>query len=132
MSEFQWWLLIVGLVIGGTVVGLLTANFSRDETDLDPDERDAEATFIAGHLRAAGHLIDAADAARVLEAHREYLGLPAPVAIVPADRAAAWEPPGSPDRTGGGASAGDRDADDETDDVRDRGGRAADRDLAEP
>ena len=85
MTEFQWWVLIVGLVVGGTVVGLLTTSFQRTDADLEADEREAEATFIAGHLSSAGAAVDAATVASVLEAHREYLGLPAPVAIVPAD-----------------------------------------------
>lgn len=114
MAEFQWWVLIAGLVAGGTVVGLLTARFSRTDADLEPDEREAEATFIAHHLSAGGESIDRGTVARVLEAHREYLGLPAPVAIVPAD-----------------GSAADRHPDEEADDVGHAGRGAADRDLAD-
>ncbi len=85
MNEFEWWSLIVGLVVGGTVVGLLTTTFARRDDDLEADEREAEATFIASHLTGGGTPVDRELVVRVLDAHREYLGLPAPIAIVPAE-----------------------------------------------
>lgn len=85
MNEFEWWTLIVGLVVGGTVVGLLTTMFARRDEDLEADEREAEAIFIANHLAAGGVPVDPELVARVLDAHREYLNLPAPIAIVPAE-----------------------------------------------
>ncbi|HJW23087.1 MAG TPA: hypothetical protein VJ506_11720 [Candidatus Limnocylindrales bacterium] len=118
MNEFQWWVLIVGLVAGGTIVGLLTANFGRRDADLEVDEQEAEATFIASHLSAGGRAVDRATVADVLEAHREYLGLPAPDAILPVDVPA------------GAGSAGDGYADDESDDVGHAGRRPTDRDLS--
>ncbi|HYL41309.1 MAG TPA: hypothetical protein VET90_08380 [Candidatus Binatus sp.] len=112
MAEFQWWVLIVGLVVGGSVVGFLTASFSRHDVDLESDERAAEATFIASHLASTGLAVDPPTVDRILEAHRQYLALPAPLAIVPAD-----------------GSAGDRHPDDEADEVGHGGGGGADRDL---
>jgi hypothetical protein len=120
MVEFQWWVLILGLVAGGTLVGLLTASFSRRDADLAADERKAEATFIAGHLA-----LDRATVEDVLEAHREYLGLPAPDAIVPADEYVRSD--AAIDFAV--VSAGDRDPDDEPDDVGHGRRGAADRDL---
>jgi hypothetical protein len=120
MSGFQWWVLIVGLALGGGGVWLLTTSFARRDLDLEPDEREAEATFIAGHLASGGHPIDRETVARVLEAHREYLGLPAPIAIV------------APDGSAGEPLSGDRDPDDEADDIGHGRSRPADRDLAEP
>src|SRR5512143_4007953 len=114
MAEFQWWLLIVGLVVGGTVVGLLSARFARTDGDLAADERAAESTFIAANLGTAGGRIDRATVATILEAHREYLGLPAPDAIVRE-----------------GSSAGDGHPDGKAHDVGDAGRRAADGDLPE-
>src|SRR5512135_1887579 len=93
MAEFQWWVLILGLVAGGTVVGLLTTSFSRTDDDLEADERAAESTFIANHLAAGGEPVDPALVARVLEIHREYLGLPAPTAIVAAEDQAPTDTP---------------------------------------
>jgi hypothetical protein len=112
MSEFQWWVLIVGLVVGGTVVGLVTRSFTRHDADLEADEREAEATFLASHLTAGGGAVDRATVARVLEAHREYLELPAPDAIVSAE-----------------GSARDRHPDDEADGIGHGGRGATDRDL---
>ena len=116
MNEIQWWLLIVGLVAGGAVVAVLTMSPRRTDDDLPPDERNAEATFIAAHLEATGENVDRATVARILETHREYLGLPAPDAIVPAESIL-------------GDSAADRDPDRPADEVRDDGGGPADDDL---
>ena len=120
MSEFQWWLLIAGLVVGGTVVALLTLRIPRDDGDLAGDEQVAEAAFIAGHLSAEGRRVDAATVARVLEAHREYLALPVPDAIVPAVGEASAQ---------GKASAADRYPDRAPDQVGDRGRGGPDQDL---
>jgi hypothetical protein len=102
MAEFQWWVFIVGLAVGGTVVGMLVTRLQRTDADLEADEREAEAMFIAGHLSDSGTRVDAATVAVILEAHREYLGLPAPVAIVPADAPPtppSWPaPPAPPDQ----------------------------------
>jgi hypothetical protein len=120
VSGFQWWTLIVGLALGGGGVWLLTTSFARRDVDLEPDEREAEATFIASHLAPGGRPIDRATVAEILAAHREYLGLPAPIAIV--------APEGSADE----ALTRDRDPDGEADDVGDGRSRPTDRDLAEP
>lgn len=124
MSGFQWWLLIVGLVVGGAVVAVLTMNAARGDADLAADEREAEATFIAAHLADRGVGIDRATVARVLEAHREYLALPAPDAIVPAESI-----PGDGWVLGEASSPAGRHPDGEPDDVGDRGGSGTDRDL---
>jgi hypothetical protein len=110
MAEFQWWLLLVGLVAGGALVAVLTMDFSRRDADLEPDEQAAEATFISTELAAEGRHLDRDDVAAVLRVHRDYLRLPPPDGLEP-------------------ASAGDRDADHAPDDVRDDGGRGADEDL---
>lgn len=98
MAEFQWWVFIVGLAVGGTVVGMLVTRFQRTDADLEADEREAEAMFLAGHLSDRGTRVDAATVAVILEAHREYLGLPAAVAIVPADSPPGDAPPTPPSR----------------------------------
>jgi hypothetical protein len=87
MAEFQWWLLIVGIVAGGGLVAVVFMESSRRDADLSDEESRAEATWIAGWLAGEGRSIDGDDAFAVLRAHREYLRLPAPDAIVPIDDA---------------------------------------------
>jgi hypothetical protein len=122
MAEFQWWLLIVGLVAGGTIVALLMMDASRRDEDVPSDEAAAEATFIAARLAGTDRPIEAPAVARVLAAHREYLRLPPPDALVEIDPAEGTPTPPA-------WSARDRHPDEEPDDVG-HGGRASpDRDL---
>jgi hypothetical protein len=123
MAEFQWWLLIAGLVTGGAVVALLTMDTARRDEDVPDDELTAEATFIAAHLAAAGRAVDGETVALVLQAHRAYLELPPPDALVPAEQAAGLDAPPGP------RSAGDGDPDGQPDDVGHGRGAGADRDL---
>ena len=111
MAEFQWWLLIVGLLAGGGLVAVVTMDSRRREEDIGDLERRAEATWIAG--RVAGRRersIDPRTVEAVLRAHREYLSLPPPDELVVLDR----------------------DPDEMPDEVRDDGRRGADEDLARP
>ncbi len=39
-AEFQWWLLILGIVIGGALVYLVLADVQGDRAGEDPDEAD--------------------------------------------------------------------------------------------
>jgi hypothetical protein len=68
LAGFDWWLLILGVVAGGGLVWLLTADFARSDDDQALDEREREAAWIAG-ATALGQ----AEVARVLELHREHL-----------------------------------------------------------
>jgi len=109
MAEFQWWLLIVGLLAGGGLVAVVTMDGRRREEDIGDLERRAEATWIAG--RVAGRRersIDPRTVEAVLRAHREYLSLPPPDELVVLDR----------------------DPDEVPDEVGDDGRRGADEDLA--
>ena len=115
MAEFQWWLLIVGLLAGGGLVAVVTMDGRRREEDLSELEQRAEATWIAG--RVAGRRersIDPRTVEAVLRAHREYLSLPPPDELVVR---------GPDDRL-------DRDPDQMPDEIRDDGRRGADEDLA--
>jgi hypothetical protein len=105
MAEFNWWLLILGVVGGAVMAWLVLAESSRRERDIDERELPAEATWIARTLGTP--LIDAEVAEDVLRAHRQYLGFTPPDALVPADELAPGDglaPPidGSPagDRAG--------------------------------
>ena len=77
-AEFNWWLLIVGLVIGAGLVYLVLADSSRREADVLADELPREATWIAASMTAEGRAIDPPTAERVLELHRAYLAGPPP------------------------------------------------------
>jgi hypothetical protein len=72
-AEFNWWLLIVGLVVGAGLVWLVIADWSRREEDLSSEERAAESGWIAETLRSRGEHVDPATAEEILELHRAYL-----------------------------------------------------------
>jgi hypothetical protein len=75
-AEFNWWLLIVGVIAGGVMTWLVVADSNRRDRELDDLERPAEATWIANYV--ADPKVDAETADRVLRAHRTYLGFPPP------------------------------------------------------
>jgi hypothetical protein len=72
-AEFNWWLLIVGLVVGAGLVWLVMADSRRREVDVGEAERDAEAQWIAEAMTDAGRRIDDADVLDVLRLHAAYL-----------------------------------------------------------
>jgi hypothetical protein len=72
-AEFNWWLLIVGLVVGAGLVWLVIADWSRREVDLSQDELAAESAWIAEVLRERGQALDPGDAEEILALHRAYL-----------------------------------------------------------
>jgi hypothetical protein len=129
MAEFQWWLLLVGLVAGGGLVAIVSMDSRRRDEDLAEAERRAEATWIADRLYAQDASLDPDTVEAVLRVHREYLSLPAPDRLVidgvphtldgrpMAAAAPGWDP------------SADRDADQVADDVRDDRSGGADQDL---
>jgi hypothetical protein len=82
MADFQWWLLLVGLVAGGGLVAVLSMDGKRREHDLDELERTAEANWIAERMRGSRRALDGSTVEAVLDLHREYLGLPPPDAYL--------------------------------------------------
>jgi hypothetical protein len=78
VSEFNWWLLIVGLVVGAGLVWLVLADSARREADVEADELPAEAAWIAEAMTDQGRPIDQSDAEEVLRLHRAYLAAPPP------------------------------------------------------
>ena len=82
MAEFQWWLLLLGLVAGGGLVAIVSMDGRRREEDLADLERRAEAAWIAAQLSRADRGLDAATLEAVLRVHRAYLSLPPPDRIV--------------------------------------------------
>lgn len=79
-ADFNWWLLIVGLVAGGALTFLVVEDSNRREAEISDEELDAEAAWITRTLDEP--LLDADTAERVLRAHRRYLGFPPPDLLV--------------------------------------------------
>jgi hypothetical protein len=77
-AEFNWWLLIVGLVVGGGLVWFVLMDARRREVDIDDRERPREAAWLSAVLAEEGHAVSPAVADRLLELHRRYLEAPAP------------------------------------------------------
>ena len=68
-AEFQWWLLILGIVIGGALVYLVLADLQDDrdvdEVDADAIEEDLEADKVEAERRLTGETwADGDDATR--------------------------------------------------------------------
>jgi hypothetical protein len=129
MAEFQWWLLIVGLVAGGGLVAVVLMDGRRRDEDIGELERRAEATWIADRLSGPTRPIDPRTVEAVLDAHRDYLSLPPPdELVVRGDDEAGFAPGPGP----AAARVGDldRDPDHVPDEIRDDRRRSADEDLA--
>jgi hypothetical protein len=94
-AEFNWWLLIVGLVVGAGLVWFVVTDSRRRDADIDVNERPREALWLAAVLEREGRPIAAETVDRLLELHRVYLESPPP------DDPAPQEPPV---RTGSGST----------------------------
>jgi hypothetical protein len=77
-AEFNWWLLIVGLVIGGGLVWLVLLDSRRREDEVSDRERSLEAAWLSETLTAEGTALSPAAAERVLQLHAEYLATSMP------------------------------------------------------
>jgi hypothetical protein len=77
-AEFNWWLLIVGLVIGASLTWLVMAETTRREVDVTAAERRSEARWIATILARVGRAVPADRVEEILRLHREYLAAPPP------------------------------------------------------
>ncbi len=76
IAEFNWWLLIVGLVVGAGLAWLVLADARRREEDLEEAELAEEAVWLETAMAEAGTPIDPLTAEHMLVLHRRYLGLP--------------------------------------------------------
>ncbi|MGH2474599.1 MAG: hypothetical protein ACRDIL_04990 [Candidatus Limnocylindrales bacterium] len=77
-AEFNWWLLIVGLVVGAGLVWFVVLDARRRDVDIDDEERPREAAWLASVLADEGHDVSPAAAERLLMLHRTYLEGPPP------------------------------------------------------
>jgi hypothetical protein len=79
-TDFNWWLLVVGVVVGGALTWLVLADSRRREDELAEEELTAEAGWIARILNDP--MMDTDQVDRVLRAHRRYLGFAPPDTLV--------------------------------------------------
>ena len=136
MAEFQWWLLLVGLVAGGGLVAVVSMDSRRREQDISELEQRAEATWIADQLAGRGGP-EPSTVEAVLRAHRDYLSLQPPdrLIIEEDDDLAAYALDPDRDRRAVRDRNLDRldgDPDREPDHVGDNGRGGTDEDLARP
>ena len=77
-TEFDVWLLVVGLVVGAGLVWLVILDSRRRETEVDAVERPREAAWLSAVLADEGHDVSPDAADRLLVLHRAYLDAPPP------------------------------------------------------
>jgi hypothetical protein len=87
ISEFNWWLLLLGLVVGGGLTWLVLAETRRREQDLEDDELPEEAAWLEARLTEEGHAVPLDTIERVVQLHREYLAI-----VPPSDGVDEWRP----------------------------------------
>jgi hypothetical protein len=78
IAEFNWWLLLLGLVVGGGLTWLVLAETRRREQDLEEDELAAEATWLEARMAEEGTPLPADTLERVVQLHRAYLAIVPP------------------------------------------------------
>ena len=89
------WLLLVGLAIGVATTWVLTVRLPRDEDDVSPEERHAEAAWIATTIDRYGGMAPPSFVEEVLDLHQAYLRTPRAAAL-PARTTPSAIPPGPP------------------------------------
>ncbi len=95
-AEFNWWLLIVGLVVGAGLVWYVVTDARRRESDIELAERPREAAWLASVMEREGQPVHPGRIERILALHRIYLDAAPPDDLLAAD---GQEPP---TRTGSG------------------------------
>ncbi|HEY7524765.1 MAG TPA: hypothetical protein VH720_14035 [Candidatus Limnocylindrales bacterium] len=73
MAVFDWWLLIVGVLVGAGLVWLVLADSARREADVLEEELPVEAAWLSAALEDEGRHVDQPTAERLLRLHRVYL-----------------------------------------------------------
>lgn len=77
-AEFNWWLLIVGVVAGAGLCWLVVADSRRRDDEISEAETTAEAAWIADILHASPTPAGEETALAVLRLHRSYLAASLP------------------------------------------------------
>ncbi len=89
---YLWWLVVLGIAIGATVVWLTAVRLPRKDDDVTPAERAAEARWIGATIERDGGVAPVELVEEVLELHSAYLasgGTVVAAAPTPAERAEA-------------------------------------------
>jgi len=84
-AEFNWWLLIVGLVVGAGLVWFVLADSRRRDADIDAEELPREALWLSSTLADEGWTVPPEATERLLQLHRTYLEAPPPDETPPED-----------------------------------------------
>ena len=87
ISEFNWWLLLLGLVVGGGLTWLVLSETRRREQDLEERDLADEAVWLEERLAEEGRPLSPDTIERVVQLHREYLAV-----VPPSDGADEWPP----------------------------------------
>lgn len=95
-AEFNWWLLIVGLVVGAGLIWLVLLDSRRREDEVDAAERAVEAGWISTILAEERVTVSPAVIERVLMLHADYLATTLPAEPRP-DPSGAPDAPDAPD-----------------------------------
>lgn len=72
-AEFQWWLLLVGLVIGALLVFLVMVDFTRSADEQTEREVGRESDWIADLLRPTEGEVEPGLIQEILRLNREWL-----------------------------------------------------------
>jgi hypothetical protein len=91
---YLWWFILVGAVIALAIVWVFATRLPRAETDVNEDERRAEAAWISATIERYGGVAPQDLVEEVLELHAEYLASPR-LAQTP-EPAERWAPPFPP------------------------------------
>ena len=83
IAEFNWWMLVVGLVVGAGLVWFVLADQRRREVDIDAEERAREALWLSASLADEGRKVTTETVERLLALHRTYLEAPPPDDVPP-------------------------------------------------
>lgn len=101
-TEFNLWLLIVGLVVGAGLIWVVMMDGRRQEAEIDGIELPREAAWLSAVLAEDGYDVSPEAAEQLLLLHRAYLGAPPPDPIadegLPEEVASEPPEPPTPDR----------------------------------
>ena len=96
IEDWALWLLLVGLAVGATIMGVLLVRLPRANDDVGPDERRSEADWISDTIERNGGIAPPSLVEEVLDLHAAYLRLQRPPVPPTGHASAPPVPPGAP------------------------------------